>query len=63
MKKIKVHSLIIQQIAKELDVTTQTVRMSLHGLFNSDKSKAIRYRAKELIHESADEIQIEIKKK
>ncbi len=51
MKKIRVHPDIKKQIAKEFDVTYQTVTMSLEFVFNSEKAKAIRQRAKALLQE------------
>ncbi|MBN9293777.1 MAG: hypothetical protein J0G96_07350 [Flavobacteriia bacterium] len=49
MKKIRIHGDYMQQMAKEFDCSIQTVRMSLYYVFNSDKSKEIRKRAKELL--------------
>lgn len=51
MKKIRVHPDLKKQIAKEFGVTYQTVTMSLEFVFNSDKAKEIRKRAKELLQE------------
>lgn len=53
MKKIRVHPAIKKEIAEELKVTYQTVTMSLEYVFNSEKAKQIRQRAKQsLIKES-----------
>ena len=41
------------QIAKELKVTTQSVRMSLENVFKSKMAKKIRLRAKELLLEES----------
>ena len=49
MKKILIHPTYKNQIAKELNVTKQTVDMSLKYVFDSDKAKKIRKRAKELL--------------
>ncbi len=51
MKKIRVHPDIKKQIAKEFNVSYQTVTMSLEFVFNSEKAKAIRQRAKVLLQE------------
>ena len=56
MKKILIHPIHKKQIAKELEVTTQTVDMSLKYVFDSDKSKSIRKRAKELLEQEAKKI-------
>lgn len=49
MKKIRLHPQLMHQIVKEQKVSMQAVRMSLYYVFNSEKSKAIRQRAKELL--------------
>lgn len=60
MKKIRLHPIFMNQIAREEGVTLQTVRMSLYYHFNSEKSQAIRRRAKELLLAEAQKVQIEI---
>ena len=56
MKKILLHPDLKKQIAKELKVTTQTVDMSLKYVFDSEKAKSIRKRAKELLKKEIDKI-------
>ena len=56
MKKILIHPTYKNQIAKELNVTKQTVDMSLKYVFDSDKAKKIRKRAKELLEQEAKKI-------
>ncbi|MEO9258568.1 MAG: hypothetical protein ABI207_09300 [Crocinitomicaceae bacterium] len=56
MKKIRLHPQLMHQIVKEQKVTMQAVRMSLYYVFNSQKSVAIRKRAKELLQLEADGI-------
>lgn len=56
MKKIRVHPEIKKEIAKELKVTYQTVTMSLEYVFNSEKAKQIRQRAKELLQKELNKI-------
>lgn len=51
MKKIRIHPDFKTQIAKEFKVTMQTVSMSLKYFFDSDKAKAIRKRALEILQE------------
>ena len=58
MKKILIHPLHKREIANELNVTTQTVDMSLKYVFDSDKAKAIRKRAKELLQNEIKNITI-----
>lgn len=56
MKKIRLHSDLIVQIAKEFKVTTQTVRMSLRYVFNSPQNERIRARAKQLLEKEAGNV-------
>ena len=49
MKKILLHHVLKKQIAKELNVTTQTVDMSLKYVYDSDTARLIRTRAKMLL--------------
>lgn len=51
MKKTRVHPEIKKQIAAEFECTYQTVTMSLEFVFNSEKAKEIRKRAKEILQE------------
>lgn len=60
MKKIRLHPDFMNQIAREEGVTLQTVRMALYYVFNSDTSKRIRARAKELMIEEAGQIKTSI---
>lgn len=53
MKKIRLHPDLKKQIAEEFEVSYQTVNMSLEYVFNSEKSEAIRNRAKELLKKEA----------
>ena len=57
MKKINLHPDLKNKIAKEFNVTTQTVDMSLKYVFNSEKAKAIRTRAKEMLQKEIIEIE------
>ena len=62
LPKIRVGSEIINQIAKEVKVSTETVRLSLRYKNLSTKADAIRLRAQEILREEAnkvDEIEIE----
>jgi hypothetical protein len=56
MKIILIHPTYKNQIAKEFEVTKQTVDMSLKYVFNSDTSKKIRKRAKTLLEQEAKKI-------
>ncbi len=56
MKKILIHPTYKNQIAKEFKVTKQTVDMSLKYVFNSETSKDIRKRAKELLLKESEKI-------
>ena len=57
MKKINLHPELKNKIAEEFKVTNQTVDMSLKYVFHSDKAKAIRERAKELLQDEIKEIE------
>ena len=57
MKKILIHPTYKNQIAKEFDVTKQTVDMSLKYVFNSETSQHIRKRAKKLLEIEAKKIE------
>jgi hypothetical protein len=61
MKKIRIVSAIKKQIAKELSVTTQTVEMACAYMYNSDIQQSIRQRAKELLQQEADNVQVDVK--
>lgn len=54
--KILLHAELIKKLEKEFDTSNQTVRMSLYHVFQSDKAKKIRMRAKELLQEQALQI-------
>jgi uncharacterized protein with PhoU and TrkA domain len=56
MKKIIIASKHKVELAKEFGVSVQSIRMSLEYVFNSDKAKSIRTRAKELLLEQANSI-------
>jgi hypothetical protein len=55
--EILIDSLLKQQIADELNTTSQTVRMALQYNNNSPLGRAIRKRAKELLEEEAGNIE------
>ncbi|MCZ2084125.1 MAG: hypothetical protein LC112_07605 [Flavobacteriales bacterium] len=57
MKKINLHPELKHKIAEEFEVTMQTVDMSLKYVFNSEKAKLIRDRAKELLKEEIQKIE------
>lgn len=57
MKNILIHPTYKNQIAKELQVTKQTVDMSLKFVFNSDTAKKVRKRAKELLEKEIEKIE------
>lgn len=56
MKKILLHPDLKKQIVKEFGVSMVTVDMSLKYVFDSDKAKGIRARAKELLQKEIDNI-------
>jgi hypothetical protein len=56
MKKIYIHPVLKKQLEKEFSTSYQTVTMSLNGVFTSEKAKAIRLRAVELIEIEAKKI-------
>lgn len=55
MKKIRIHPELKTQIAKEFKVSIQTISMSLKYFFNSDKAKAIRNRALDLLQKEIND--------
>lgn len=57
MKEILIHPKHKAQLAKEFGVSQQTVNMTLKYVYNSDKSKLIRSRAKELLIEESKSIE------
>ena len=61
MKKIRIAHELKKQIAKEMSVTTQTVEMALAYMYNSEIQQSIRQRAKELLHQEANSIKIDVK--
>jgi hypothetical protein len=46
-------------LAEEFNVTYQSLRMMLKYVINSDKAKAVRKRAKELLKQEADNVDLE----
>nr|DAJ36424.1 MAG TPA: Transcriptional regulators GENOMICS, PSI-2, SUGAR BINDING [Caudoviricetes sp.] len=61
MKKIRIVHELKKQIAKEMRVTTQTVEMALAYVYNSEVQQNIRQRAKELLQQEADKVQVDLK--
>ena len=61
MKKIRIVHELKKQIAKEIGVTTQTVETALKYVYNSDVQQTIRLRAKELLQQEADDVQVDVK--
>lgn len=59
MKKIRIHPELKTQITEEFKVSIQTVSMSLKYFFNSNKAKAIRKRALELLQKEINDNQEE----
>lgn len=57
MQEIKLHYDFKKMLSKEFNVTEQTISMALKYVFNSDKAKQIRLRAKELLEQEANNIQ------
>ncbi|WP_281237885.1 hypothetical protein [Flavobacterium praedii] len=56
MKKIHIHPVLKKQLEKEFSTSYQTVTMSLDGVFTSEKAKAIRKRAVELLEKEIDKL-------
>lgn len=61
MKKIRIVYELKKQIAKEIGVTTQTVETALKYVYNSEVQQNIRQRAKELLQQEADKVQVDLK--
>ena len=61
MKKIRIVHELKKQIAKEIGVTTQTVETALKYVYNSDIQQTNRQRAKELLQQEADDVQVDVK--
>ena len=61
MKIIRIVHELKKQIAKEIGVTTQTVETALKYVYNSDVQQTIRQRAKELLQQEADDVQVDVK--
>ena len=61
MKKIRIVHELKKLIAKEIGVTTQTVETALKYVYNSDVQQTIRQRAKELLQQEADDVQVDVK--
>lgn len=57
--KILIHPDFKNQIAKEFKTTTQTIQTSLSYFNNSELAQKIRTRAKELLLQEAEKVQIE----
>ena len=58
MKKILLHPELKHKIKDEFDCTLQTVDMSLKFVFQSEKADKIRKRAKELLIEESQKIEV-----
>ncbi|MBO6185054.1 MAG: hypothetical protein J6O88_10285 [Chryseobacterium sp.] len=58
MKKIRIDVELKKQISNELNISLQSVRMSLEYVFNSDNAKKVRKMAKELLIKEAENIKI-----
>lgn len=58
MKIILLHPQLKNKISGEFKVSRQAVDMSLKFVFNSDNAKLIRQRAKELLIEEVNQIDI-----
>ena len=56
MKKIMLHPKLKKLIAQELNITSQSVDMSLCFAFNSETAVEVRKRAKKLLLVEADKI-------
>ncbi len=56
MKKILIHPSFRKDLSEEFSVSKQTIDMSLKYVFNSEKAKKIRQRAKELLQKEIDNI-------
>ncbi|WP_315543943.1 hypothetical protein [Capnocytophaga leadbetteri] len=61
MKKIRIVHELKKQITKEIGVTTQTVETALKYVYNSNVQQTIRQRAKELLQQEADDVQVDVK--
>ncbi|MDM1550624.1 hypothetical protein [Empedobacter falsenii] len=59
MKEILISSRLKQKIANELNTSRQNVHAALRYFNNSDVAIAVRKRAKELLIEEANKIEIE----
>ncbi len=60
MKKILIHPKLSRDLAEEFKTSYQTVKMSLQYVFNSQKAKEIRLRAKELLLKEVNKIDEEL---
>lgn len=56
-KRIEISSKHKNDIARELNVSKYWVQLSLDHVYDSDKSKAIRRRAKQLLQEEINKIE------
>ena len=61
MKILRIVHELMKEIAKEIGVTTQTVETALKYVYNSDVQQTIRQRAKELLQQEADDVQVDVK--
>ena len=57
--KILIHPELKNQIAREFKTSNQNVLTSLSYFNNSEKAQSIRKRAKELLEQEANKVQIE----
>lgn len=58
--KIKIHPYFKNQMAKEFNVSNNTVQLALSYVFNSETAIKIRKRAKELLLEESQKVIEEI---
>ncbi|WP_300979027.1 hypothetical protein [Flavobacterium sp.] len=58
--KIKLHPDLARKLAKEFNVSSQTVLTSISYFNNSPRAQTIRQRAKELLIEEANKIIIKL---
>lgn len=58
MKKIRIDAELKKQISDELNISLQSVRMSLDYVFNSETAKKVRKRAKQLLIEESEKIEL-----
>ncbi|MFM2394169.1 MAG: hypothetical protein RLZZ546_2151 [Bacteroidota bacterium] len=56
MKKIRLHPDLKKELAKEFEVSYQTISMSLRYVFESELSERIRERAKQMLLDEAKKV-------